>query len=267
MAKVRVHQLAKELGMSSKELIEKLKTELDITVKSAQSSLDERQVKLIREFIEPVTVKKEEKKEAKPEVQAPPVEEKAVKEELPVEAVETQPKEKSETQVEAKEAEKPEVKTAQEEKTEKKETREEKREEKPRRSSEVRILSPEELAKRRRRRRPRREEGERRRPRDRRERAPRQQRERKRPERPERKLVDEKVTREQLEKLVASTKEARDKEKEKPRTQEEILAQKKREQKELEDQKKFEELMRRIEEKNRAGWVQLPAFLQTHERR
>lgn len=38
--------------MSSKELIEKLKTELDITVKSAQSNLDEKQVKLVREFLQ-----------------------------------------------------------------------------------------------------------------------------------------------------------------------------------------------------------------------
>ena len=261
MAKVRVHQLAKELGMSSKELIEKLKTELDINVKSAQSSLDERQVKLIREFIEPVTVKKEEKKEITPEVQAPPVEGKAVKEELPVEAVETQPKEeqKEEIKVPKDTVEKKETVEAKEEKKPEEKVEkpvEEKREERPKKSSEVRILSPEELAKRRRRRRPRREEGERRQPRERRERAPRQQKERKRHERPQRKPVgkpvDEKVTREQLEKLVASTKEAREKEKEKPRTQEEILAQKKKEQKELEDQKKFEELMRRIEEKNRA---------------
>ncbi|WP_457681306.1 translation initiation factor IF-2 [Thermovibrio sp.] len=60
------------------------------------------------------------------------------------------------------------------------------------------------------------------------------------------------MTREQLEKLVASKSETSQKEKEKPKSQEEILAQKKKEKRELEDQKRFEELMRKIEEKNRA---------------
>ncbi|RUM88005.1 MAG: translation initiation factor IF-2 [Thermovibrio sp.] len=235
MAKVRVHQLAKELGMSSKELIQKLKEELDINVKSAQSSLDERQVRIIREFIQPVEVEKIEKKEEKP-ASAPPVVEE-VKEEPKVEAVETQP-EKA-------------IEERKEEKVEKEEKEEvlEKREEKKEKRSEVRVLSPEELARRRRRRRPFR------RKREEREKQPRQQRERReRPKReerrPKRKPVEEKVTREQLEQLVTSTKEVR--EKEKPKTQEEILAERKREQKELEDQKKFEELLRRIEEKNRA---------------
>ncbi len=248
MAKVRVHQLAKELGMSSKELIEKLRTELDINVKSAQSGLDERQVRIVREFLQPVTVEKKEK------AKTHPVEE---KQKLQAEAVKVQPeeekrpeKEKPTRQEEEQKAEKQEE-TKVEKKTE--EVATEREEKKQRKGSEVRILSPEELARRRRRRRPRREEGEHRRPRGK-GRPPRQQRERKRPERAEkeRKPVEEKVTREQLEKLVASTKEAREKEKEKPRTQEEILAQRKKEQKELEDQKKFEELMRRIEEKNRA---------------
>ena len=62
--------------------------------------------------------------------------------------------------------------------------------------------------------------------------------------------MQEKISRERLEKLITPAKEA--KEKGKPKTTEEILAEKKREEKELEDQKKFEELMRRIEEKNRA---------------
>ena len=221
--------------MSSKELIQKLKEELDINVKSAQSSLDERQVRIIREFIQPVEVEKVEKKEEKP-ASAPPVVEE-VKEEPKVEAVETQP-EKA-------------IEERKEEKVEKEEKEEvlEKREEKKEKRSEVRVLSPEELARRRRRRRPFR------RKREEREKQPRQQRERReRPKReerrPKRKPVEEKVTREQLEQLVTSTKEVR--EKEKPKTQEEILAERKREQKELEDQKKFEELLRRIEEKNRA---------------
>ena len=56
MAKVRVHQLAKELGMSSKELVKKLREELDIQVKSIHSGLDEKQVMLVKEFIRPVRV-------------------------------------------------------------------------------------------------------------------------------------------------------------------------------------------------------------------
>ena len=241
MAKVRVHQLAKELGISSKELLKKLREELDMQVKSVHSSLDEKQVMLVKEFIKPIEVKEE-----KPAVKEEKVEVKEEKvEETKVEAVETQPvkEEVKEEKVEEKKAE---------EKVEEK--REEKREER-RRSSDVRILSPEELARRRRRRRrpPHRREEREGAPRG--ERSDRERRERrgKPPVRKERfKKEEEKVTREQLEKLVASTKESSQKEKEKPRTEEEILAQKKKEQKELEDQKRFEELMRKIEEKNRA---------------
>ena len=239
MAKVRVHQLAKELGIPSKELLQKLRNELDMQVKSIHSSLDEKQVMLVKEFIKPIEVKEE-----KP---APVKEEKVekreeVKLEEKVEAVKTQPVEVQ------KEAPSPKEEVKREEKVEKSEERERKREEK--RRSDVRILSPEELARRRRRRRKpqRREEA-----RERGEKRERRERRGKPPVRKERfKKEEEKVTREQLEKLVASTKESTQKEKEKPRTEEEIRAQKKREQKELEDQKRFEELMRKIEEKNRA---------------
>ncbi len=248
MAKVRVYQLAKELGMSSKELIKKLREELDISVKSASSSLDDKQVMIIKEFFEPVEIKKEEP--------VPPAKEE-VKEVPEVKREEKRPEEVEQKEAVEKVRETEEVKSEappissvskEEEKVEEKE--EEKKEERKKRSSEVRILSPEELARRRRRRRkPRREEGrdERRRP-SRKGEKPAGKKEG-RPRRKE-KPVEEKVTREQLEKLVASTKEQR--EKAKPKSEEEILAEKRREQKELEDQKKFEELMRRIEEKNRA---------------
>jgi len=248
LAKVRVYQLAKELGMSSKELIKKLREELDISVKSASSSLDDKQVMIIKEFFEPVEIKKEEP--------VPPAKEE-VKEVPEVKREEKRPEEVEQKEAVEKVRETEEVKSEappissvskEEEKVEEKE--EEKKEERKKRSSEVRILSPEELARRRRRRRkPRREEGrdERRRP-SRKGEKPAGKKEG-RPRRKE-KPVEEKVTREQLEKLVASTKEQR--EKAKPKSEEEILAEKRREQKELEDQKKFEELMRRIEEKNRA---------------
>ena len=245
MAKVRVHQLAKELGISSKELLDKLRNELDMNVKSVHSSLDEKQVMLVREFIKPIEVKEEKPPVKEKKVEAKEKEE--VKREEKVEAVETQP---AGEKVESAPGE-----VKREEKVEKKP--EEKREERKRRSD-VRILSPEELARRRRRRRPPRrdregaprgERGER----GEKERRDRRDRRGRPPVRRERfKKEEEKVTREQLEKLVASTKESSQKEKEKPRTEEEILAQKKREQKELEDQKRFEELMRKIEEKNRA---------------
>jgi len=252
LAKVRVHQLAKELGMSSKELIEKLK-ELEIPVKSPSSSLDERQVMLVKEFLEPVEVpvkevipeesKEEKKEERKEKVETLQVE---VQKEEKTEIVE-EPERKEETvstlSVKAEETEVKEEKREEERKEEKKEERGR------RRTSDVRILSPEELAKRRRRRRRpfrREEKGE-----ERRETRPRKRDRFRKPEREEKKkAVTEKVTREQLEKLVASTKEAR--EKEKTKSEKGLLAERKREQKELEDQKKFEELMRRIEEKNRA---------------
>ncbi len=241
MAKVRVHQLAKELGISSKELLEKLRNELDMNVKSVHSSLDEKQVMLVREFIKPIEVKEEPPvKEEKVEVEK----KEEVKVEEKVEAVETQPEVKEEKRT----SEEKEVKREEVEEKKREERKEERREER-RRRSDVRILSPEELARRRRRRRPHRRD---------REGAPKGEREKrerrgKPPLRKERfKKEEEKITREQLEKLVASKSETSQKEKEKPKSQEEILAQKKKEKRELEDQKRFEELMRKIEEKNRA---------------
>ncbi|TCK04471.1 translation initiation factor IF-2 [Phorcysia thermohydrogeniphila] len=253
MAKVRVHQLAKELGMSSKELIEKLK-ELEIPVKSPSSSLDEKQVMLVKEFLEPVEVPAREVVEEKKEeetVVAPQPE----KEERPEQKEQVEPKEEVAQAVAppvpAVKAEEVESEKEKKEEETKEEARKEERKEDRgrRRTSDVRILSPEELARRRRRRRRpfrKEERGE-----EKKEARPRRREKFKKPDREERrKPVPEKVTREQLEKLVASTKEPREKEKHK--TAEEILAERKREQKELEDQKKFEELMRRIEEKNRA---------------
>ncbi|NIA11086.1 MAG: hypothetical protein GWP10_15505 [Nitrospiraceae bacterium] len=64
MAKVRVYQLAKELGMESKELVNKLNNELDISVKNASSGLTEKQVMIVKEFIKPIKVEKK-----KPKVQ------------------------------------------------------------------------------------------------------------------------------------------------------------------------------------------------------
>lgn len=249
MAKTRVYQLAKELGMSSKELIEKLKNELDIQVKNAQSGLDEKQVMLVKEFIKPPERKPAPKrKEKSVEQKKEPVKiEKVEKTETPVE------KSVSEKEVKPLKPNVPSEKREQQE--EKKSEREAKRERRPKDKKDVRILSPEELAKRRRRRRPPRrrdeERGERgsRDARDRRDRDRRHpQRDRKRPAPMPKK--EEKITREQLEKLVASTKEQR--EKEKPKTEEAIIAEKKREEKERESEKHFMELMRKIEEKNRA---------------
>ena len=244
MAKIRVHQLAKELGMTSKELIQKLKEELDIHVKSVHSSLDEKQVMLVKEFIKPVdVVKKEEEKESEKKKRADKVE-RVEKTDVTVEK-----EEKTEEIKEQKEVEEKTVisqkETAIGEKSEKEAELEQKEEKRERRRSEVRVLSSEELMKRRRKRRRSFRKGEKG------EKKPRKFRktEEKKEKRFEKK---EEVTREQLEKLVASKQEHREKEKEKPKTTEDILAQKKREQKELEDQKKFEELMRRIEEKNRA---------------
>jgi translation initiation factor IF-2 len=229
--------------MSSKELIQKLRDELDIQVKSVHSSLDEKQVMLVKEFIKPVDVvkKKEEVKAEKEEK----IKEEKKREELKV----TVEKEKVE-EIEERKIEKKDLiseKTIVDEEKAKEEEIKPKEEKREKRRSEVRVLSPEELARRRRRRRKPFKKDERGEKKPRKFKKP--EKEERRERKPERR---EEVTREQLEKLVASTKEHREKEKEKPKTAEDILAQKKKEQKELEDQKKFEELMRRIEEKNRA---------------
>ncbi len=49
MSKTRIYQLAKDLGVSSKEMIEKLK-EFDIEVANHMSALDDDEAELITEF-------------------------------------------------------------------------------------------------------------------------------------------------------------------------------------------------------------------------
>ncbi|OMH40505.1 translation initiation factor IF-2 [Desulfurobacterium indicum] len=233
--------------MSSKELIEKLKNELDIQVKNAQSGLDEKQVMLVKEFIKPPERKSAPKRKEKS------VEQK--KESVKIEKVEKTetPAEKPVFEKEVKPL-KPNIpserKEQQEERKSEREVRRERRPKDKKDKKDVRILSPEELAKRRRRRRP-----PRRRDEERGERSPRERRDKKHLQRDRKRSAsmpkkEEKITREQLEKLVASTKEQR--EKEKPKTEEAIIAEKKREEKERESEKHFMELMRKIEEKNRA---------------
>ena len=52
MSKTRVYELAKDLGMNSKELMEFLEEQLDIKVRSHMSTLEEETVETIRELIE-----------------------------------------------------------------------------------------------------------------------------------------------------------------------------------------------------------------------
>ncbi len=49
MSKIRVYEIAKELGLSNKELLNTLK-EFDITVKNHMSSLTDEEAKLITEY-------------------------------------------------------------------------------------------------------------------------------------------------------------------------------------------------------------------------
>lgn len=49
MAKIRVYELAKELNISSKELIEKL-GDLDVSISSHMSSIEEEEADLIRDL-------------------------------------------------------------------------------------------------------------------------------------------------------------------------------------------------------------------------
>ena len=58
MTKVRLYELAKELNMSSKELMEKM-ADLDMKVNSHMSSLDGDDAKLIKELFSPVEVVEE----------------------------------------------------------------------------------------------------------------------------------------------------------------------------------------------------------------
>ena len=49
MSKTRVYEIAKELGMNSKELIEILQEEFDIQVKSHMSTLEDETVEAIKD--------------------------------------------------------------------------------------------------------------------------------------------------------------------------------------------------------------------------
>jgi translation initiation factor IF-2 len=63
VSKTRVYEIAKELGMNSKELIEILQEEFDIQVKSHMSTLEDETVEAIKELIEEMReTKKTEKK-------------------------------------------------------------------------------------------------------------------------------------------------------------------------------------------------------------
>ena len=50
MSKVRIYELAKELGVSSKELINVLKTEFNVDVKNHMSVLSDEDSELIKEL-------------------------------------------------------------------------------------------------------------------------------------------------------------------------------------------------------------------------
>lgn len=53
MAKIRVHELAKEYGMSSKEMLEHIR-DMKIPAKSASSTLEDAYVALIRKNLAPI---------------------------------------------------------------------------------------------------------------------------------------------------------------------------------------------------------------------
>jgi translation initiation factor IF-2 len=52
LSKIRVHELAKELDIPSKDLIELLLKEFDITVKNHMSTIEDEDAALIKEFFE-----------------------------------------------------------------------------------------------------------------------------------------------------------------------------------------------------------------------
>ena len=53
MAKTRVHDLAKEYGITSKEMLEHLRA-LKLPVKSASSTLDDAYVSIVRKKLKPI---------------------------------------------------------------------------------------------------------------------------------------------------------------------------------------------------------------------
>ena len=57
LTKIRVYELAKELRISSKELIEKMK-ELDLNVSSHMSSLENEEAEMIKELFDEERIKK-----------------------------------------------------------------------------------------------------------------------------------------------------------------------------------------------------------------
>ena len=61
MSKIRVHALAKELGISSKDLIEKLES-LEIEVVNHMSTIGEKEQELVKNSLKP-SIEKVEKKE------------------------------------------------------------------------------------------------------------------------------------------------------------------------------------------------------------
>ena len=63
MAKTRVHELATEYGMTSKEMLGHLK-DMKIPAKSASSTLDAAYVSIIRKKLEPILKERAEKIEA-----------------------------------------------------------------------------------------------------------------------------------------------------------------------------------------------------------
>ena len=52
MSKIRVYELAKELGISSKKLIALLKDEFDVVVKNHMSVIEDEDAELIKELLQ-----------------------------------------------------------------------------------------------------------------------------------------------------------------------------------------------------------------------
>ncbi|MGY4687098.1 translation initiation factor IF-2 [Petrotoga miotherma DSM 10691] len=93
MSKTRIYEVAKELGMNSKELMEFLEKELNISVKSHMSTIEEETVQAIKDLIEEERqAKKEVKKQKEPPKEKKKTPEKIkVKEKLEEEPVEEKP--------------------------------------------------------------------------------------------------------------------------------------------------------------------------------
>ena len=83
MSKMRVHELAKELNVANKDIIQFLEGK-NIEVKSHMSAVDDEHVAMVKAQF----AKKEAKKEAKPEVKTQEVKAETVQEKKPVEKTE-----------------------------------------------------------------------------------------------------------------------------------------------------------------------------------